>query len=63
VGHVDGGQRLGQRTDLVDLDQDRVVDAYPIRSIEDGMSEDDWEGWKALTDAVGDRCQLWPSPS
>jgi enolase len=24
----------------------------------DGMSEDDWEGWKALTDAVGDRCQL-----
>ncbi|MEH3148053.1 MAG: phosphopyruvate hydratase [Methylobacterium frigidaeris] len=36
----------------------KLVDAYPIRSIEDGMSEDDWEGWKALTDAVGDRCQL-----
>ena len=35
-----------------------LVDAYPIISIEDGMDEDDWEGWKALTDLVGDRCQL-----
>lgn len=35
-----------------------LVDNYPIVSIEDGMSEDDWDGWKALTDAVGDRCQL-----
>jgi enolase len=35
-----------------------LVDAYPIISIEDGMSEDDWDGWKMLTDAVGDRCQL-----
>jgi enolase len=32
--------------------------AYPIRSIEDGMSEDDFEGWKALTDKVGERVQL-----
>ncbi|GGA57289.1 phosphopyruvate hydratase [Sphingomonas psychrolutea] len=31
---------------------------YPIFSIEDGMSEDDWEGWKALTDMVGDKVQL-----
>jgi enolase len=31
---------------------------YPIFSVEDGMAEDDWEGWKALTEAVGDRCQL-----
>lgn len=31
---------------------------YPIRSIEDGMAEDDFEGWKALTDAIGDRVQL-----
>ncbi|EZP57209.1 MULTISPECIES: phosphopyruvate hydratase [Sphingomonas] len=31
---------------------------YPIFSIEDGMSEDDWEGWKALTDLVGDTVQL-----
>ncbi|KQP51458.1 phosphopyruvate hydratase [Methylobacterium sp. Leaf108] len=35
-----------------------LVDAYPIWSIEDGMSEDDWAGWKLLTERVGDRCQL-----
>ncbi len=31
---------------------------YPIISIEDGMAEDDWDGWKLLTDKVGDHCQL-----
>jgi enolase len=31
---------------------------YPIISIEDGMAEDDWEGWKALTDLIGKSCQL-----
>ncbi len=31
---------------------------YPIASIEDGMAEDDWAGWKILTDLVGDRCQI-----
>ncbi|MCJ2081393.1 phosphopyruvate hydratase [Methylobacterium sp. J-090] len=36
----------------------KLVDSYPILSIEDGMSEDDWAGWKLLTDRVGDRCQL-----
>ena len=35
-----------------------LVSRYPIVSIEDGMSEDDWDGWKILTDAIGDRCQL-----
>ena len=35
-----------------------LADAYPIASIEDGMGEDDMEGWKALTDLVGDRVQL-----
>jgi enolase len=35
-----------------------LVDGYPIISIEDGMSEDDWEGWKLLTEKLGDRCQL-----
>ncbi len=35
-----------------------LVDAYPIISIEDGMSEDDWDGWKLLTEQVGSRCQL-----
>lgn len=36
----------------------KLVGSYPIVSIEDGMSEDDWEGWKALTDLVGSKCQL-----
>ncbi len=35
-----------------------LVGRYPIISIEDGMAEDDWEGWKALTESIGDRCQL-----
>jgi enolase len=35
-----------------------LVANYPIYSIEDGMSEDDWEGWRALTEALGDRVQL-----
>ncbi|MFC5309715.1 phosphopyruvate hydratase, partial [Azospirillum picis] len=35
-----------------------LVGRYPIISIEDGMSEDDWEGWKALTDAIGSKVQL-----
>jgi enolase len=34
------------------------VAQYPIISIEDGMAEDDWEGWKMLTEAVGDKVQL-----
>ncbi|CAH1670679.1 phosphopyruvate hydratase [Chelatococcus asaccharovorans] len=36
----------------------KLVADYPIASIEDGMSEDDWDGWKALTDAVGAKTQL-----
>ncbi len=35
-----------------------LIEKYPIDSIEDGMSEEDWEGWQKLTAAVGDRCQL-----
>ncbi len=35
-----------------------LVEKYPIDSIEDGMSENDWEGWKKLTSRIGDRCQL-----
>ena len=35
-----------------------LIAKYPIDSIEDGMSERDWEGWKLLTDKIGDRCQL-----
>ncbi len=36
----------------------KLAAAYPIVSIEDGMSEDDWDGWKKLTDAIGDKVQL-----
>lgn len=35
-----------------------LVDAYPIDSIEDGMAEEDWEGWKMLTSELGSSCQL-----
>lgn len=35
-----------------------LVGKYPIFSIEDGMGEDDWDGWKNLTDAIGSKCQL-----
>ena len=35
-----------------------LVDGYPIITIEDGMAEDDWEGWRVLTDALGKRIQL-----
>lgn len=35
-----------------------LVDKYPILSIEDGIAEDDWDSWKVLTDAIGNRCQL-----
>src|SRR5690606_15752640 len=31
---------------------------YPIRSIEDGLAENDWDGWKTLTDKIGDKVQL-----
>ncbi|MBR3434625.1 MAG: phosphopyruvate hydratase [Bacteroidales bacterium] len=44
-------------TEMVDFWK-RWVDQYPVISIEDGMAEDDWDGWKLLTDAIGDRCQL-----
>ncbi len=37
---------------------ENLVNRYPIVSIEDGMAEDDWEGWKALTEVIGARCQL-----
>lgn len=37
---------------------EKLINEYPIDSIEDGMSENDWEGWKKLTQRIGDRCQL-----
>ena len=59
--HRDGAYRLEGRslgaTGMVDF-YEELVDAYPIVSIEDGMSEDDWEGWSLLTERLGSRCQL-----
>ncbi|MDA3900509.1 MAG: phosphopyruvate hydratase [Spirochaetes bacterium] len=43
--------------EMVDYWED-LVNRYPIISIEDAMSEDDWDGWKKLTDRIGDRVQL-----
>jgi enolase len=37
---------------------ENLISKFPIISIEDGLAEDDWEGWKAMTDAIGDKCQL-----
>lgn len=37
---------------------EELVGKYPIDSIEDGMAENDWEGWRLLTDRIGERCQL-----
>jgi enolase len=37
---------------------EKWVKQYPIASIEDGMAEDDWNGWKLLTETIGNRCQL-----
>jgi enolase len=37
---------------------EELVSKYPIDSIEDGMDENDWDGWKILTDKIGDKCQL-----
>ena len=37
---------------------EKLITEYPIDSIEDGMDENDWEGWRILTEKIGDRCQL-----
>lgn len=50
------GQRLTSQQQIDYLEQ--LVCRYPIDSIEDGMSENDWEGWRMLTERIGSRCQL-----
>jgi enolase len=50
-------QKVKSAADMVDFYVD-LVERYPIISIEDGMSENDWEGWKLLTERLGDRIQL-----
>jgi enolase len=55
--HFEGEGRVLSSAELVDFWAD-LVDRYPIISIEDGMAEEDWEGWEALTARIGDRVQL-----
>jgi len=55
--HLASEQRTLSSEDMVGFWSD-WIDNYPIVSIEDGLAEDDWEGWSALTEAVGDRVQL-----
>ena len=53
------GEEGAKRTSDEQVDYlESLITKYPIDSIEDGMSENDWEGWKKLTDRIGDRCQL-----
>ncbi|PCH81051.1 MAG: phosphopyruvate hydratase [Hyphomicrobiales bacterium] len=55
--HLDGEGKILESGDMADY-LAVLVDKYPIISIEDGMDEDDWAGWKDLTDKIGSRCQL-----
>lgn len=54
---LDGEGRKFTQSEMVDFYAD-LVNKYPIISIEDGMNEEDWEGWKILTERLGDRVQL-----
>jgi enolase len=54
---LEGEGKSFSKEEMVDFLKN-LSDKYPIISIEDGMNENDWEGWKMLTDAIGDRVQL-----
>ena len=61
--HADGRYALAGEGRTLSSDEFRgylaeLVDAYPISSVEDGLDEDDWSGWRALTAELGDRVQL-----
>ena len=55
--HLAGEKKVLNSAGMVDY-YGGLVDSYPIVSIEDGMAEDDWDGWAALTAAIGNRVQL-----
>ena len=55
--HLKGEQKTLTAHEMVEL-WASWVDRYPIVSLEDGMAEDDWEGWRLLTERIGDRVQL-----
>ena len=52
------GEKRSLTSDQLTAYYDELVSNYPIYSIEDGMAEDDWEGWRTLTQTLGARCQL-----
>lgn len=55
--NLKGEGKVLSREEMVDFYAE-WVEKYPIISIEDGMAEEDWEGWKLLTEKIGDKCQL-----
>ncbi len=55
--HLEGEGRVLSTAEMVDLWAD-LVDRYPIVSIEDGLDEEDWDGWRLLVERLGDRVQL-----
>ena len=55
--HLEGEGVVKTSAEMVEY-YSQLVDKYPIISIEDGMSEDDWDGWKLLTDRLGGKIQL-----
>ena len=55
--NLEGEGKKLSRAEMVDF-LENWVNNYPIISIEDGMAEEDWEGWKMLTDRIGGKCQL-----
>ena len=52
----ENGKKRSREEQVAYLEE--LISKYPIDSIEDGMHESDWDGWKQLTDKIGDRCQL-----
>jgi enolase len=56
--NLEGEGRSGLSADDLIATYTELVDEFPIVSIEDGLAEGDWDGWKKLTDALGDRVQL-----
>ena len=53
------GEKGKKRTSAEQVDYlEELINKFPIDSIEDGMNENDWEGWKKLTERIGNRCQL-----
>ena len=55
--NLKGESKILTSAQMVDY-YDDLIGKYPIISIEDGLAEDDWDGWKIMTEQVGEKCQL-----